>query len=187
MRFVALVDRLSTAVGRAAAWLGLAMVLVGAGNAVAGYLEPYVGRRLSSVAFEELQWYLFTALFLLAAPWALATGAHVRVDVLYGRLGRRGKAWIDGAGGVLLLVPFCVYGVLVTWPAAAESFRVREVSPDPGGLARWPIKALVPVAFVLLALQGIANVVRAIADLRGQAPTGPAPTDAEETAPASGV
>ena len=166
MTFVALVDRMNTLIGKLAAWLGLAMVFAGAGNALANKIEPYVGRRLSSVALEELQWYLFSALFLLAAPWALKENAHVRVDILYGRLGRRGKAWTDALGGALLLLPFCVYAVVVTYPAAMESLRVREVSPDPGGLARWPIKLLVPLAFTLLALQGLANVVRAIGTLR---------------------
>lgn len=166
MNFVDVVTRVNGTIGRSAAWLGLAMALVGAGNAIAGYLEETVGRRLSSVALEELQWYLFSALFLLAAPWALAENAHVRVDVLYGRLGERGKAWIDAVGGVTLLIPFCVYAVVVTVPAAAESFRIREMSPDPGGLARWPIKMIVPLAFSLLALQGVANTVRAMAVLR---------------------
>jgi TRAP-type mannitol/chloroaromatic compound transport system permease small subunit len=166
MTFVTLVDRTNSIIGKFAAWLGLAMVFVGAGNAIASFIEPYAGRRLSSVGLEELQWYLFSALFLLAAPWALAENAHVRVDVLYGRLSQRGKAWTDAIGGSVLLVPFCLYAVVVTYPTAMESLRVREVSPDPGGLARWPIKLIVPFAFVLLALQGIANVVRSIATLR---------------------
>lgn len=161
-----LIDRLNTAVGRTAAWAVLAMTLVGAGNAIASYLEPLAGRRLASVALDELQWYLFSALFLLAAPWALKENAHVRVDVLYGRLNARGKAWTDVLGGLLLLVPFCVYAVVVSVPAALESIQRGEVSPDPGGLLRWPIKAVLPAAFVLLALQGIANTLRAAAVLK---------------------
>ncbi|MEM9800160.1 MAG: TRAP transporter small permease subunit [Planctomycetota bacterium] len=169
MQLVDLVDRTTACVGRVAAWLGFAMVLVGAGNAIASYVEPYVGRRLSSVALEELQWYLFSALFLLAAPWALSENAHVRVDVLYGRLGPRGKAWIDALGGVLLLLPFCVYAILVTYPPAVEALRIGERSPDPGGLLRGPILVVVPIAFVLLAIQGLANTARSIGVLRGAA------------------
>jgi TRAP-type mannitol/chloroaromatic compound transport system permease small subunit len=168
MKFVAAVGRVNASIGRFAAWLGLAMVLVGAGNAIAGYLEPYVGRRLSSVALEELQWYLFSALFLLAAPWALQENAHVRVDVLYGRVGDRGKAWIDAVGGLVLLLPFCLFAIVVSTPAALRSVEIGETSPDPGGLLRWPIKLVVPVAFALLALQGIANTAAAIATLRAR-------------------
>lgn len=142
------------------------MVLIGAANALGGYLEPMVGRRLSLVALDEGQWYLFAMLFLLAAPWALAEGAHVRVDVLYGRLGVKGKAWTDVLGSLVLLVPFCVFAVWVVTPSAIESFRVREVSPDAGGLPRWPIRLVAPVAFLLLALQGVAGVIRSVGVLR---------------------
>jgi len=166
VKFIDGIDRLNTLVGRAAAWSVLLMALVGAFNAIASYLEPMAGRRLASVALDELQWYLFSALFLLAAPWALRENAHVRVDVMYGRLGPRGKAWTDALGGALLLLPFCAYGLIVSFPAAAESLRISEVSPDPGGLPRWPIKAVLPVAFTLLALQGLANTLRAAGELR---------------------
>lgn len=166
VKFVEGIDRINTLVGRIAAWSVLLMALIGAGNAIASYLEPLVGRRLASVALDELQWYLFSVLFLLAAPWALRENAHVRVDVMYGRLGPRGKAWTDAVGGAVLLLPFCIYGLVVSYPAAAESLRIGEVSPDPGGLSRWPIKAVLPAAFVLLALQGIANTARAVQVLR---------------------
>ena len=166
MKLIDGIDRINTLVGRAAAWAVLLMALIGAGNAIASYLEPFAGRRLASVALDELQWYLFSVLFLLAAPWALRENAHVRVDVMYGRLGVRGKAWTDALGGALLLLPFCVYAVVVSYPAAAESLRIREISPDPGGLPRWPIKAVLPLAFTLLALQGLANTLRAAGELR---------------------
>lgn len=167
MPFVHFVDRLNARIGQTAAWLGLLMVLIGAGNAIGGYLEPLVGRRLSLVALDEGQWYLFSILFLLAAPWALAQQAHVRVDVLYGRLGPKGKAWTDVLGSLLLLLPFCVFAVIVLTPSALEAFRVRETSPDAGGLVRWPLRFVPPVAFALLALQGVAIIVRSITVIRG--------------------
>ena len=142
------------------------MVLIGAANALGGYLEPYLGRRLSFVALDEGQWYLFSVLFLAAAPWALCEDAHVRVDVLYGRLGPKGKAWTNLLGSLLLLIPFCVFAVWVLTPSAIESFRVREVSPDAGGLVRWPIRLVAPVAFCLLGLQGMAGVIRATQVIR---------------------
>ncbi len=168
MWFVTLIDRVNGAVGRAAAWLGLLMVLVGAWSAVGGQLEGWVGRRLSFVWLDEAQWYLFSLLFLFAAPWALREEAHVRVDVLYGRLGPRSKGWIDLLGGATLLLPFCLYAVWVTVPAGLESWRVREDSPDAGGLLRWPLRLAVPVAFALLSLQGVALMVRAVGTIRGE-------------------
>ncbi|MFT6111197.1 MAG: TRAP-type mannitol/chloroaromatic compound transport system permease small subunit [Planctomycetota bacterium] len=166
MGFVHLVDKTNAWIGRLAAWLGLLMVLMGAGNALGGYLEPIVGRQLSLVALDEGQWYLFSILFLLAAPWALAENAHVRVDVLYGRLGPKGKAWTDILGSLVLLIPFCAFSLWVLTPVAFEAFRVRETSPDAGGLVRWPLRIVAPVAFFLIALQGIAGVVRSVYVLR---------------------
>lgn len=161
------IDALNRTVGRGVAWLTLAMVLVGAFNAVARYFDRAVGGGLSSNAYVELQWYLFSLVFLLGAPYALRADAHVRVDVLYGRLGARGRAWIDLVGGVLLLVPFCVFALVASWPGVRDSWAVRETSPDPGGLARWPIKAAVLLAFALLLLQGLSEIAKRVAFLRG--------------------
>ena len=168
MRLARLIDRLNGAVGRAAAWLGLLMVLVAAFNAIDGKLDPHVGARLSFVGLAEAEWYLFAILFLFAAPWALREGAHVRVDVLYGRLGARGKALTNLLGGLLLALPFAVYSIWVTVPSAIESVRVREMSADAGGLPRYPLQILVPVAFGLLALQVIAELIRATHTLRSE-------------------
>jgi len=154
------IDRLNRGVFQLVCWLTLVMVLVGAFNALARYFDRAVAWRLSSNAWVELQWYLFSLVFLFAAPWALRTGSHVRVDVLYGRLSRRGRAWIDLLGGVLLLLPFCLFGMLISIPSVRDSIHVWETSPDPGGLPRWPIKSAVPLAFGLLFLQGLAEVMR---------------------------
>ena len=161
------IDGMNAAIGRVAAWLTLVMVLIGAGNAIARYSDRFTHLGLTSNAWIETQWYLFSLVFLFGAPWALKTGSHVRVDVLYGRLGTRARAWIDLIGGVVFLLPFCVFALLVSWPPIADSIAVREVSPDPGGLPRWPIKACVLVAFSLLLLQGWSEVIKRIAYLRG--------------------
>lgn len=161
------IDALNRTVGRAVAWLTFAMVLLGAYNAVARYFDRAVGGGLSSNAYVELQWYLFSLVFLLGAPYALRADAHVRVDVLYGRLGPRGKAWIDLVGGLLFLIPFCVFALVVSWPTVRDSWAVREVSPDPGGLARYPIKAAVLVAFALILLQGVSETVKRAGRLMG--------------------
>lgn len=164
------IDALNRSVGRGVAWLTAAMVAVGAFNAVARYFDRAAGGGLSSNAYVEAQWYLFSLVFLFGAPWALRSNAHVRVDVLYGRLPLRGKAWIDLLGGVLFLIPFCVFALVISWPTVRDSWSVREVSPDPGGLARYPIKAAVLVAFALLLLQGLSETVKRLAVLRGRSP-----------------
>ncbi|HEV2147457.1 MAG TPA: TRAP transporter small permease subunit [Longimicrobiaceae bacterium] len=164
------IDRLSDLVGRAVLWLVAVMVAIGAFNAVARYLNRVTDTNLASNAYLEAQWYLFSLVFLLGAAYALKEDAHVRVDVLYGRLGPRGKAWIDLLGTVLFLIPFCVLMLWVSWPSVVASWAVREVSPDPGGLPRYPIKAVVLVAFALLLLQGVAQIWKQVALLRGAAP-----------------
>ena len=167
LRISRLVDALNRQLARVMGWALFAMVLVGAYNAIARSLEKELGLALSSNAYIEAQWYLFSLVFLLGAPYALRSNAHVRVDVLYGEHPARGKAWTDLLGGVLFLIPFCAFAIWISWDFVANSIEVREVSPDPGGLPRWPLKLVVPVAFGLLGLQGISEVVKRVAFLRG--------------------
>lgn len=167
-RFVRVVDSLTERVGRAVSWLILAMVLIGAYNAVARYLGRGLGVNLSSNAYLEAQWYLFSLVFLLAAAYTFKHDGHVRVDVLYGRLSKRGKIWIDLVGTVVFLLPFSLFTLWVSWPTVRNSWRVLEGSPDPGGLPRYPIKSVILLAFALLALQGFAEVVRRVGMLRSR-------------------
>lgn len=160
------IDQLNRWVGQLVYWLVLLMVLVGAYNAVVRYLDRYMGIRLSSNFYIELQWYLFSLVFLLGAAYALQRDAHVRVDVLYSRLSPRVRIWINLVGTVLFLLPFCALVLWVSWGWVANSWAVREMSPDPGGLPRYPLKAMLPVAFVLLALQGVSMLIHQIARLR---------------------
>ncbi len=159
-RFVAWTDRFNSRLGVAVSWLTLAMVAVGAYNAVVRYLGRFTGWNLSSNAYLELQWYMFSLVFLLGASYALLTGAHVRVDVIFSRLPERWRRRIDLWGSLLFLVPFAVFGLVMSWPAVRNSWAVLEVSSDPGGLPRYPIKSVLLVAFTLLALQGFAEAAR---------------------------
>ena len=161
------IDRISDGIGVLVGWLTLAMILFGAYNAVVRYGGRFVGWKLSSNAYIELQWYLFSLIFLLGASYALRRGAHVRVDVLYGRLRPRQKAWIDAVGTVLFLFPFCGAVLWFSWPAISNSLEVMEQSPDPGGLPRYPIKLVILVAFVLLAIQAVAELIKRVAFLAG--------------------
>lgn len=165
LQLCTLVDRLNRAVARGVAWLLLLMVLVGAGNAVSRYAFA-----LPSNALLELQWYLFSLAFLLGAPYALRRSDHVRVDVLSSGLPERGRWWLDLVGGLVLLIPFCAFTILISRDFVLDSWAERETSNDPGGLPRWPLKPFVPLAFLLLLLQGLAEVVRRIALLRGVPP-----------------
>lgn len=156
------IDRLNEAIGRAAIWLVLAATLISAGSALSRY-----GLNASSNAWLEAQWYLFGALFLLAAGYTLRHDGHVRIDLIHGRLSDKGRAWIDLIGGVLFLMPLAALMVWLSWPGFVESWASGETSPDPDGLARWPARLMIPLGFLLLLLQGVAEIIKRIAVLRG--------------------
>lgn len=157
-----LIDALTERVGRFAIWLVLAATLISAGNALFRHL---MGE--SSNAWLEIQWYLFGAMFMLGAGYTLKHNGHVRIDIFYSRFGPRGRAWIDLAGGLLFLLPMAVLLAWLSWPMFHEAWTTREMSPDAGGLVRWPVKLLLPVGFALLALQGVAEVIKRVGVLSG--------------------
>lgn len=175
-RLASAIDGLNNRIGASIRWLSLIMILVGAFNAIARYLTRYTGVALSSNAYLDLQWYFFSLIFLLGAAYGLEHDVHVRVDVLYSRLTRKKRAWIDLVGTVLFLIPFCVLMLWVSWPAVRNSWVIRETSPDPGGLPRYPIKAVILLSFVLLVLQAFSQLVKQVTILR--APAEPAPAAA---------
>lgn len=160
------IDAFTRAVGRAASWLVLAMVLIGAFNAIARYLGRYLGVHLASNTWLELQWYLFSLVFLLGGAYVLREDRHVRVDVLFGRLGARTQGIINIAGTLLLLVPFSAFVLWVSLPVVQASWRIRESSPDPGGLARYPLKAMILACFALLLLQAASELIKEVHRLR---------------------
>ncbi|WP_412067505.1 TRAP transporter small permease subunit [Rubrivirga sp. IMCC43871] len=161
-----LADRLSAAVGWLCARIVVAMVVAGALAAVLRYLAPVLGITPALNALGDVQWMLFSAVFLLGAAWALSEDAHVRVDVVYGGLSPRRRAMIDLAGTVLLLLPFCALLAWASWPAVLDAVALREGALDAGGLIRWPVKLLLPLGIGLLALQGVAQAARAVVTLR---------------------
>jgi len=172
-RFADAVDRLNGWIGRLSRWLIIVMVAIGAYNAIARWATREVGIALSSNALNEMQWYLFSVVFLLGAAYCLREDVHVRVDVLYERLSPKGRGWIDLMGSLLFLLPFSVLMIQVSIPAVRNSWSIFETSPDPGGLPRYPLKTLLIMAFVLLFLQGLAQIVRAIERIRGDGEDGP--------------
>ena len=159
------IDRVNGIVGRWLAWLILAAVLVSAGNAV--IRKSF---NISSNAWLELQWYLFGAVFMLCAAWTLREDEHVRVDVLSGWLSPRGRVWIDLVCHILFLMPFAVLMIWLSWPFFVSSYLSGEQSSNAGGLIRWPAKLWVLVGFVMLAAQGLSEIVKRAAMLSGALP-----------------
>ena len=162
------IDRINEGVGRLSGWLMLAMVLIGAYNAIVRYASRWLGLNLSSNVYIELQWYLFSMVFLLGVGYALKHRSHVRVDVFYARLSTKARAWVDLLGTLLFLFPVCAVMLWVTWPWVLNSWSVLEGSPDPDGLPRYPLKTVLLLSFALLLLQGIAGLIRSVATLRGR-------------------
>ncbi|WP_144636717.1 TRAP transporter small permease subunit [Bordetella genomosp. 13] len=158
-----LIDAINTAVGRAVTWLTLIVVLVSAGNAVVRKVF-----NTSSNAWLELQWYLFGALFLLAAGYTLLRNEHVRVDVLASRLSRRAQIYIEIFGVVFFLMPACLLILWLSWPMFMDSYLTNEQSSNPGGLVRWPVKLLIPVGFALLVLAGLSHLIKCVGFLMGR-------------------
>ncbi|MEB3210965.1 MAG: TRAP transporter small permease subunit [Leptolyngbyaceae bacterium] len=159
------IDRLSEWIGILTIGLTLMMVAIGAYNAITRYLGKFIGVNLSSNLYIEVQWYLFSLIFLLGAAYVLKHNAHVRVDILYSRFSPKGKAWIDLLGSALMLLPMCVLILVSSWPAVINSWQVMEMSSDPSGLPRYPLKTMILVAFALLAFQGISEGIKSIAIL----------------------
>ncbi len=167
-----LIDALNERVGRLVYWLVLIAVLVSAGNAVVRY-----SFNVSSNAWLEIQWYLFSAVFLLCAAYTLLHNQHVRIDILSGMLSARGRAWIDLLGTVLFLLPMAIAIMWLSWPVFVDAWRSDEVSTNAGGLLIWPGRLMVPVGFLLLVLQGLSELIKRIAFLLGMIPD---PSDKDE-------
>jgi TRAP-type mannitol/chloroaromatic compound transport system permease small subunit len=136
------------------------MVLVGVYNVFGRFVGQYIGTNLTTNALIEGQWYLFSLVFWLGAPYALLHNEHVRVDVLYARKGGRYKAIVNLLGTLLILIPFCSLLIYFSWNFIAVSWDILEGSPDPSGLPRYPIKTLIAVGAALLILQGISEVIK---------------------------
>jgi len=159
-KFASWIDGLNERIGRLAAWLVVAIVLLGAWNAIARYISRYTGLNWSSNAYLELQWYLFSVIFLLGGAYTLKRDEHVRVDVWHTSQHPRLQAKVDIAGTLVFLIPFCIFIIWSSWFPVRNSWMIKEMSPDPGGLPRYPIKALIPLAFILLLAQAVSQLIK---------------------------
>jgi TRAP-type mannitol/chloroaromatic compound transport system permease small subunit len=171
-----LIDRASERIGHTIYWLILATVLISAANASVRKAFNY-----SSNAFLEIQWYLFSAVFLFAAGYTLLRNEHVRIDVIAGRLSKRTQAWIDIFGTLFFLLPMAIVIGWLSWPIFLDTFVRHEISTNAGGLIIWPARLLVPIGFLLLSVQAVSELIKRIAFLKGLIPD-PSEKHVEKTA-----
>ena len=162
LKFSAVVDIVNEKIGVLCNWLVLLACLVSGGNAMVRYAYA-----ASSNAWLEVQWYMFAVIVMFGAAYTLKRNEHVRVDLLYMMLGRRGQLWIDILGTLIFLLPTCLILAWLSWPFFMQSYAIGEHSSNAGGLIRWPIKAVLPLGFLLVALQGVSELIKRIAFLIG--------------------
>ena len=156
------IDAVTEFIGKAVSWLILVAVLVSAGNAIIRKIF-----NVSSNSWLEAQWYLFGAAFMFAAAYTLSQNEHIRIDIVYAMFSRRVQHWIDLLGHLLFLMPFVVLMVYYLVPYVLLSYRSGEVSSSAGGLIIWPAKGILLIGFVLLALQGVSEIIKKIAIMTG--------------------
>jgi TRAP-type mannitol/chloroaromatic compound transport system permease small subunit len=159
------IDAFTERIGRVVYWLVLNVVLISAANATVRKAFNY-----SSNAYLEIQWYLFSVIFLFGAGYTLLRDEHVRIDIIQGRLSPRAKNWIDVIGIVLFLWPMSLIIMWLAWPVFVDSYVRHEVSTNAGGLIIWPARLMVPVGFALLLMQSVSELIKRVAFLAGRIP-----------------
>jgi TRAP-type mannitol/chloroaromatic compound transport system permease small subunit len=165
LKVARLIDRLNEFVGKWIIWLVLAAVLLSAGNAIVRKVF-----NTSSNAMLEMQWYFFSAIFLLASGFTLLRNEHVRIDIVIGRFSAKVQTWIDILGTIFFLMPMAILFIYLSWPIFVRTYTHGEISTNAGGLLIWPARLLVPIGFTLLVLQGFSELVKRIAFLSGAGP-----------------
>jgi TRAP-type mannitol/chloroaromatic compound transport system permease small subunit len=162
LKFSNAVDGLNRFIGKHVIWLILASTVISAVNAIIRKAFS-----IGSNAYLEVQWYLFAGTFLLTAAYTLLNGEHVKIDVVYSHFSKRKQMWIDSFGFAFFLTPFCLAILWYAVPFFLNGYRSGEISPNAGGLIRWPVYALIPIGFSLLLLQGWSELIKRLAFLQG--------------------
>lgn len=160
-----LIDALTERIGKLAMWFILATTMISAGNAIVRKLFD-----TSSNTFLEIQWYLFAAVFMLGSGYAFLRNAHVRIDFISSKFSARGRNWVDVIGIIVFVFPLCYMMATLGWPLFVNAYESGEMSSNAGGLIRWPVYALIPAGFALLALQSLSELIKRIAFLTGNGP-----------------
>jgi TRAP-type mannitol/chloroaromatic compound transport system permease small subunit len=159
------IDRISLSIGKAASWLIVVAVAVSSVNAIVRKVFD-----ISSNAWLELQWVLFSAVFLLCAAWALLANEHIRIDILSAYYSKRVRNLIELLGHAVFLLPLCAIMLVTSLPFFLASVRINEQSASAGGLPQWPAKSLVFIGFALLCVQGVSELIKRVAIMRGDLP-----------------
>jgi TRAP-type mannitol/chloroaromatic compound transport system permease small subunit len=159
------IDAVNSRLGRWMSWLVLVVVLISATNATVRKVFD-----TSSNAWLELQWILFGVIFLLCSPWTLLSNEHIRIDIINNSFSRRVRLWVDMIGHVFALIPFCIVMIWTSIPFFLTSYRLGEMSFSAGGLPQWPAKLLIPVAFTVLLIQAVSEIIKRAAIMRGFIP-----------------
>ena len=162
LKFSAVVDWGNEKIGVICNWLVLWSCIISGGNAMVRYAYDQ-----SSNAWLEVQWYMFAVIVMFGASYTLKRNEHVRVDLFYMTLSRRGQLWVDILGTLIFLLPTCIILAWLSWPFFMQSYLVDEHSSNAGGLLRWPIKLVLPVGFAMVALQGLSELIKRVAFLNG--------------------
>jgi TRAP-type mannitol/chloroaromatic compound transport system permease small subunit len=162
LRFSQAVDWINAKLG----WLASVCVLIACAVSAANAMSRYAFD-ISSNAFLEVQWYLFSFVVMMGAAYTLQRNEHVRVDIVYMQLSEKHQHWIDIFGTLFFLLPGCVLFTWLSWPFFIQSYLINEASNNAGGLLRWPVKLLIPLGLVLLAAQGISEMIKRIGALMG--------------------
>lgn len=178
------IDAFTQRIGTMAYWLAPIMVLVGVWNVAGRFIGQAIDQNLTSNTFIEAQWYLFSLIFLLGAPYALLHNEHVRVDVVYARLNQRQRAIVNVLGTLLFLLPFTGLLIYFSWGPISNSWVSLEESSDPGGLPRYPLRTMIIVSAMLLVIQGISEIIKNVAFLIGKHPPEAKQADIDTEAPA---
>ena len=177
-----LIDGMSNLIGRAMMWFLLATTLISASNAIIRKVF-----NISSNAFLEIQWYLFAAVFMLGSGYAFLKNAHVRIDFISSKFSARGRNIVDVIGILVFVFPLCYLMVKLSWPVFENAWVSGEMSSNAGGLVRWPVYGVIPLGFVILAMQAVSELIKRVAFLTGNGPDVLAhdgPTDEEKLAEA---
>lgn len=162
-----LIDAVNGLIGRVLGWVAVVLIALGVINVIGRYAGAHIGMQLSSNALLEAQTQAFNLIFLLGAAWLLARDGHIRVDILHVTLSSRMRLWIDIVGHGLFLIPFCLLMLWMSWSYVVRSWSRLEVSPNPDGLPLYPIKTVLLIAFLLLLLQAVSEIVKRVEILRG--------------------
>ena len=160
-----LIDGMSNLIGRAMMWFLLATTLISASNAIIRKVF-----NISSNAFLEIQWYLFAAVFMLGSGYAFLKNAHVRIDFISSKFSARGRNIVDVIGIIIFVFPLCYLMIKLSWPVFYNAWVSGEMSSNAGGLVRWPVYGVIPLGFVILAMQAVSELIKRVAFLTGNGP-----------------